>query len=704
MHIEYVTLQNFGPHASFEVELKQGLVGIFGRNGCGKSTLVNGIYAALTNDFGRFDGTKADCIFDNAGEKEHSFIEVEAVHEGTQFTLRRSLKPNKSSLKIAGEKEVTKATEIEARLRTDLGVDMKLVDTYVFVDQWMMFQFLNHTPSQRADAFKHLCRTGKAEVIHDVLGTFVQKHIPSDEFVDNSDALVTAIGGLETEIEGLESKINVAKRKKLNDKSKASADKIVKKRERHDDAVEDLDTARSELETMEGDQKKRVSRLAKKNRAVSQKERSLEELGRKATRAKAALVHWKTYDKRKKRKDDLGAKFEKLHREPAKHIKPVPPDDMDKLNEYRTQKANKELALEQATSVVEAYDEAGTGRCPTCTQEIDAKFVDTQRQEMESLPDVIETLEERIEAIEQHQQDMADWEKWETSFKERDAALRDEMDELKSLKEPSGNRDELQDQVDDHDTEREALDDLEEDRDELKGTVDRETGRIEQKKARVTELEQKVKDNEVDDELFDKAKRRLDEHAAAELEIAELSGTLQGKQDEVEGKQTELDEVRAVKKRRKKLTRVMKVAQRVREVFHWNQLPRIVAQGNLVNMESDINDTLGWFGSPFWAEADENLGFQVHFPGRPPRRAEGLSGGQKGVFAISFRVSVNTLFGADIGMMFLDEPTVGLDDENMDFFADALNKLAVEVRGKRQLVVITHERDLRSSFDQVIEI
>ncbi len=56
MHIKFVTFHNFGPHAHFETAFKRGSIGIFGSNGKGKTHLVNGVYAALTNDFSRFDG------------------------------------------------------------------------------------------------------------------------------------------------------------------------------------------------------------------------------------------------------------------------------------------------------------------------------------------------------------------------------------------------------------------------------------------------------------------------------------------------------------------------------------------------------------------------------------------------------------------------------------------------------------------------
>jgi DNA repair protein RAD50 len=98
------------------------------------------------------------------------------------------------------------------------------------------------------------------------------------------------------------------------------------------------------------------------------------------------------------------------------------------------------------------------------------------------------------------------------------------------------------------------------------------------------------------------------------------------------------------------------------------------------------------------------LTFMVHFPGEPARPAGRLSGGQKGVFAIAFRSTVSSLYDDEIGMMSLDEPTTYMDEQNVSYLAEALTRFAAKLRGKRQVIMITHAHSLRSAFDTVIEI
>ena len=96
MYIKKLTVRNVGPHKKLDIEFKCGLVGIVGRNGCGKSTVVNLLYAVLTNDFTLFEGVKADCINNQSKPDDKSFAEVEVEHNNINFLVRRSLRPNKS--------------------------------------------------------------------------------------------------------------------------------------------------------------------------------------------------------------------------------------------------------------------------------------------------------------------------------------------------------------------------------------------------------------------------------------------------------------------------------------------------------------------------------------------------------------------------------------------------------------------------------
>ena len=64
MFIKFARFKNFVKHALLEVNFERGLVAIVGANGNGKSTITDGLYAALTN--GTIAGAGLD-VYENAG-------------------------------------------------------------------------------------------------------------------------------------------------------------------------------------------------------------------------------------------------------------------------------------------------------------------------------------------------------------------------------------------------------------------------------------------------------------------------------------------------------------------------------------------------------------------------------------------------------------------------------------------------------------
>ena len=204
-------------------------------------------------------------------------------------------------------------------------------------------------------------------------------------------------------------------------------------------------------------------------------------------------------------------------------------------------------------------------------------------------------------------------------------------------------------------------------------------------------------------EKFERAKTRMAEHDTARDKAAELRGELRTKETRLTEIKEDLERVKHKAKRLKKLRATLKILERAREVTHRNGLPTRVAQTNLARLEGYVNDELDTFGNPFWVETGEDLQFIVHKPGEPPQAAPWLSTGQKCVLAGAFWMTLVTAW-TDGGMLGLDEPTANLDEENRAFLAESLSRLTSRIRGNRQVIMVSHAEELRSSFDQVIDL
>ena len=74
------------------------------------------------------------------------------------------------------------------------------------------------------------------------------------------------------------------------------------------------------------------------------------------------------------------------------------------------------------------------------------------------------------------------------------------------------------------------------------------------------------------------------------------------------------------------------------------------------------------------------------------------------MLALAFRLSLDRIFGGSIGMLFLDEPSAGLDVQNQLTFYGTLRDIVARTSEPRQVVVVTHTHGLGQFFDAVVNL
>ncbi|NLD46023.1 MAG: hypothetical protein GX660_02325, partial [Clostridiaceae bacterium] len=143
----------------------------------------------------------------------------------------------------------------------------------------------------------------------------------------------------------------------------------------------------------------------------------------------------------------------------------------------------------------------------------------------------------------------------------------------------------------------------------------------------------------------------------------------------------------------------------LRDIFHYDNLPKQIAFAYLDKIQSRVNEVLTLFNAPFRAMPDENMGFICKFADGSLFTDKRLSGGQKVVLGLAVRMAVNALFVGHLGMMILDEPSEGLDEHNLGCLPYALEKLADICKSNdMQVLFVTHMDRLSYLFDNIVNI
>jgi len=705
MHLRKLALQNYCNHKKREITFERGLTAITGRNGSGKSNVMDGVRLALTGKSANY-GKKSDNICCLAGKKEQAYVELEFEHAGTNAVVRRWLRPAQpATLQLADGSSYVGDNEVSRILAEFVGVDDATMNTVVLVAQRDLFGFIDQTPAVRAKHFQDLFKTEQAERIY----TAVNKYINGFKVTDWQSLFDSAFA------QCLAAQQTAAEIKRLNPTVAVEANPF----------GEMLEQQRNLLHIVQ--QKNNLSRTIQ-DKSVSLGEQTALLVTLTEQRAKLLAE----YQVLNKSVTDLSTQ-----RDEALQLVAVAEATKKANAQYLAQEAKVQacLALLQDKMPVAMLEEQVESReivigvrdreladlisrhgtlqqflqnsvCPTCGTVKDStpEQLAAKQQEAGRLATEIAELQ-RI-----HTEDKAVLAKTKLErnwLKEYTANYQNTRAVLEGMAPPQP--------VADTAAAEAVANAYAADKAKLAAVVAAGTSvgaSIAATNATIKGLNESVAEAQA-------ATQQLPEVAftATELEakIAELRQ--QSEQwttfranyvyalRQMEQKQAEVAEYQKKIADSKLDTKWLESLTTVSDIFHRDAAPKYVALQNMQIVEREINKFLELFDTEYRVAADENLSFVARFLDGREQLVERLSGGQAAIVALAFRLSVNTLFAGSLGCLFLDEPTAYQDEHHIRGFGPVISKLK-EYSANRglQCIIVTHEKDLAPLFDQTVDL
>ena len=148
------------------------------------------------------------------------------------------------------------------------------------------------------------------------------------------------------------------------------------------------------------------------------------------------------------------------------------------------------------------------------------------------------------------------------------------------------------------------------------------------------------------------------------------------------------------------------VVQQARDALHVSNYPADVMR----EYTSVINRRIAYYLDILEAEFSfyldpDTMGFVAKFPDGRMHEGARLSGAQRVIAGMCFRLALADTFARSVGFLCLDEPSAYMDPDSIQSLQNLFLRLKSFASSQnRQIILITHERAFMSSMDHVIEV
>lgn len=742
MKFETLEFRDFGPMRSAKVEFTGNLIGIVGPNGVGKSTLIEGMHAALTGTFRRHASIVGAVRDVPGGKSANGSVRAVFVHGDVRAKVRRTIMASGSAASgfsgsqratlqlesLSGEKidEVSGVTPVNDRIASLLGIDPFVLSNYVFIEQDRTTSVVSADRSTRAKAMQRLFGLDRFERVWDLLGERV-RGIPDIHSTDDVASLRRELHDVDNEIRDTTARLGRANAElasldvdaaqrdlDLASKMKTSAARLASAETR-------VDAERNQV-TIAGNRREQAKAAAD---ALRSKSESMQET---ANAAGAFLEQYNGLRAKLARMEALSERFKAVQRQLESLRAPTPPGETWSDDDERALvKTSGELDV--SVGIVNRYaalqvSGGVVANCPTCGQPVADVAAEISKHKaiaaaLRPQLDEMSCRKSRIlEGAARFRSAVAVYESQLRNARDESTAIGMEQEQLRSsMPDPSLFTDEHRAAATKTVSEYTVV--LAETRSALNLELESLRALQDAERALQTALAALDREREEIRQLGIEQERLTTDHLRRcelvvsqamqwRVEAARMSERvefLKRTSSSLNARLIRASHVHEIAERNRRAKALLVDA---RNVFHRDCLPQKLAHGFVGSINGSLDKALTAIRSDFSARVvldADGYRFSCLFDDGCERDGCELSGGEKTRLSIAMILAVNELMASRVGVLCMDEPTDQLDDDNIQALADVFSNVRQYASNTgAQIVVVTHAASLLGAFDQVVRI
>ncbi|MDD2367876.1 MAG: SMC family ATPase [Sulfuricurvum sp.] len=309
MTLESLKLQNFKRYASYEIVFENGLCGILGRNGRGKSTIFDGVFFAL---YGEYKGSKE--LIPTSGSGGGVKVELNFEIEGKSYTAIREFRGKTltayATLKEGDESIVSGAREVTTAVTKLLGMGKDAFLHTVFASQKELTALSSMKNDERKAMMRRLLGLEKIDKIEEMIREELRE---LNRDLKNASAYLLSDDVCKEHTENLKAKSEAAKT--LEVQIKTQSDEALKLRTAYEGAKTLVEAQQKSKE----ERQKKQEQLEKAQQTLALHQKQLIELDTELKALNAQQSHYsaqlplkaqlETLEKSLVTQEELKAKF-----------------------------------------------------------------------------------------------------------------------------------------------------------------------------------------------------------------------------------------------------------------------------------------------------------------------------------------------------------------------------------------------------------